>query len=156
MGLGTSLKETTLHHYRDPFADLLKDDPEMDLAAVIIMGSADDTPTKMLASDRTAQTLAAMGVDGAILSCNGFGNNHIDYANLIEQVGKKGIPFVAMSACEAEDFVVKNAYLSHVLPFYKTSGSEDSGVLAENTVTVQDAKLAIAMLRLKMRQQKEH
>lgn len=152
MGLGASMKETTLHHYRDPFVALLAEDEEIDLRGVIIVGSADDTPTKMLASMRTAQLLRSLKIDGAILSCNGIGNNHIDYANLINEVGKAGLPFVAMSVCDAEDFVVKNKYLKEVLPFYKSPQGNETGILGQNTVTKLDAQKAIARLRLKMRQ----
>lgn len=151
MGLGSSMKETTLHHYRDPFVELLAEDAEIDLRGVIIMGSADDTPKKMLASRRTAQLIRSLAVDGAILSCNGFGNNHVDYANLINEVGTAQIPFVAMSVCDAADFVVKNNYLTEVLPFYKSPKASETGILAQNTVTLLDAQKAIARLRLKMR-----
>lgn len=152
MGLGASMKETTLHHYRDPFVELLAKDDEIDLRGVIIMGSADDTPTKMLASTRTAQLLRSLTIDGAILSCNGIGNNHIDYANLINEVGKAELPFVAMSVCEAEEFVVKNKYLTEILPFYKSHQGLETGILGQNTITKLDAQKAIARLRLKMRQ----
>ncbi|MEO1771422.1 MULTISPECIES: glycine/sarcosine/betaine reductase component B subunit [Enterococcus] len=151
MGLGASMKETTLHHYRDPFVELLAEDAEIDLLGVIIMGSADDTPTKILASNRTAQLLCSLKADGAILSCNGFGNNHVDYANLINEVGKNKLPFVAMSVCDAENFVVTNNYLTEVLPFYKSNQGKETGILAQNTVTKEDAQKAIARLRLKMR-----
>ncbi|MGM0216327.1 glycine/sarcosine/betaine reductase component B subunit [Enterococcus sp. AZ109] len=152
MGLGASMKETTLHHYRDPFVALLAEDQEIDLRGVIIMGSANDTPSKMLASTRTAQLIRSLAIDGAILSCNGFGNNHIDYTHLINQVGSAGIPFVAMSVCEAADFVVQNSYLSEVLPFYKSSNAKETGILGQNTVNNLDARKAIARLRMKMRQ----
>lgn len=156
MGLGTSMKETTLHHYRDPLVDVVSGDPEVNLRGIIIVGSPDKNEDKYLSAERVGVSLECMRVDGAIFSCNGIGNNHVDYAHAIEESEKRGVPVVALSLCPAKDFVVQNDYLRGVLCFYKTKDKmsqtgDETTVLAENTVTELDARKALAMLKLKMR-----
>lgn len=151
MGLGACMKETTLHHYRDPLVDMVSKDSEVNLAGIVIVGSPDDNESKYLVGERTAAALESMRVSGAILSCNGIGNNHIDYANTIAEIEKRHIPTVALSLCPASEFVVQNEYMDGVLHFYKTTPGEETGILAENTVCELDAKKALSMLKLKMR-----
>lgn len=99
-------------------------------------------------------------VDGAVFSCNGLGNNHVDYAHSIEAAEKRGIPVVALSLCPAEDFVVQNQYMDGVFCYYKTldegrQAGDETTVLAQNTVMGTDARKALAMLKLKMRKKEK-
>lgn len=156
MGLGTSMKETTLHHYRDPLVDVVSADSEVNLRGIIIVGSPDKNEDKYLSAERTAVALECMRADGAIFSCNGIGNNHVDYAHAIEETEKRGIPVAALSLCPAKDFVVWNEHLDGVFCFYKTKDKvaetgDETTVLAENTAAELDGKKALAMLKLKMR-----
>ena len=156
MGLGTSMKETTLHHYRDPLVDVVSADPEVNLRGIIIVGSPDKNEDKYLSAERVGVSLECMRADGAIFSCDGIGNNHVDYAHAIEESEKRGVPTVALSLCPAKDFVVQNDHLGGVLCFYKTKDrmaqvGDETTVLAENTVTELDGRKALAMLKLKMR-----
>ena len=38
-----------------------------------------------------------MRADGVILSADGWGNSHVDYANTFEEIGKRGIPTVGVT-----------------------------------------------------------
>ena len=160
MGLGTSMKETTLHYYRDPLVEILSEDEEVNLRGIMIVGSQDKNEDKYLSAERVGVSLECMRADGAVFSCNGIGNNHVDYAHSIEAAEKRGIPVVALSLCPAEDFVVQNKYMDGVLCFYKTSdkasqAGDETTVLAENTVTETDARKALAMLKLKIRKREK-
>lgn len=155
MGLGKSMKETTLHHFRDPLLDVVASDPEVNLRGVILVGSPDDGTQKHFVSTRAAQLVGGMGVSGVILSCNGIGNNHVDYANTIDEIEKLGIPACALSLCPAHDFVVQNDSLNKsVLNFYQnyedTAGAL-TNILAEHTVTALTARKALSFLKLRMK-----
>lgn len=156
MGLGTSMKETTLHYYRDPLVEAVSKDPEVNLRGIIIVGSPDKNEDKYLSAERVGAALECMRADGAIFSCNGIGNNHVDYAHAVEETEIRGIPTAVLSLCPAKDFVVPNEHLDGVICFYKTMQKamevgDETNVLAENTVEEIDARKALALLKLKMR-----
>ena len=119
MGIGTSMKETSLHYYRDPLVEMVSEDQDVNLRGIIIVGSPDKNEDKLLSSERVGVTLECARADGAIFSCNGLGNNHIDYAHAIEAAEKRGVPVVALSMVPAKDFVVQNDCLDGVLCYYK-------------------------------------
>ena len=124
------------------------------------MGSPDKNEDKYLSAERVGVSLECMRVDGAVFSCNGIGNNHVDYAHAIEETEKRGIPTAVLSQCPAKDFVVQNKYLDGVVCYYKSrdrmeQDGDETKVLAENTVTEIDAKKALALLKLKMRKWEE-
>lgn len=108
MGIGTSMKETSLHYYRDPLVEAVSEDPEVNLRGIIIVGSPDKNEDKYLSAERVGVSLECMRADGAIFSCNGIGNNHVDYAHAIEAAEVRDVPVVALSMCPAKDFVVQN------------------------------------------------
>ena len=160
MGIGTSMKETTLHYYRDPLLEVLSEDTDVNLRGIVIVGSPDKNEDKYLSAERVGVSLECMRVDGAVFSCNGIGNNHVDYAHAIEETEKRGIPTAVLSQCPAKDFVVQNKYLDGVVCYYKSrdrmeQDGDETKVLAENTVTEIDAKKALALLKLKMRKWEE-
>lgn len=97
MGIGTSMKETTLHYYRDPLVEIVSADSEVNLRGIMIVGSPDKNEDKYRAAERVGVNLECARADGAIFSCNGIGNNHIDYAHAIEAAETRGIPVVALS-----------------------------------------------------------
>jgi len=159
MGIGTSMKETSLHYYRDPLVEVLSKDADVNLMGIIIYGSSDKNETKLLAADRVGVCVEVMRADGAILSCNGEGNNHVDFAHAIEAIEKRGIPTTALSMVPGSEFVVQNEYMDGVVCFYKTRDKvmqvgDETSVLAENTMDEIDVRKALAMLKLKMRRKK--
>lgn len=151
MGVGPSTKETTLHHFRDPLLNIVSKDDDIDLVGIIIVGTPQDNEDKMFVGQRTAAWLEAMRVDGTIISVDGWGNSHVDYANTIEEIGKRGIPVVGLSFVGTQaQFVVKNQYMDTIVDFNKSTEGIETEVVGENTVSELDAKKALALLKLKM------
>ena len=152
MGIGPSTKETSLHHFRDPLLDVVSKDTDVDLMGVVLVGSPDGNEEKMLVGTRTAVWAECMRADGVILSCDGWGNSHVDYTNTIEQIGSRGIPVTGITFNgTVAQFVVTNDYLDAIVDINKSATGEETNVVGENNMTELDCKKALALLKLKMR-----
>ena len=152
MGIGPSTKETTLHNFRDPLVDVVGEDKDIDFLGVIVVGTPQDNEDKNFVGTRAAAWAESMRADGVIISADGWGNSHVDYANTIEQVGKRGIPIVGLAFNGTQaTFVVKNDYMDTIVDFNKSEEGIETEVVGENTVTELDARKALAFLKLKMR-----
>lgn len=152
MGIGPSTKETTLHHFRDPLLDVVSQDGDVDLLGIILVGTPQDNKSKYFAGKRLAQWTEAMRADGVIISVDGWGNSHVDYANTIEEIGKRGIPVVGLSFIGKQaKFVVSNKYMDTIVDFNKSEKGIETEVLGENNVDKLDSKKALAFLKLKMK-----
>lgn len=152
MGIGPSTKETTLHHFRDPLLDVVTTDDDLDLAGVIIVGTPQDNSEKYFVGQRVAAWLEAIRVDGAILSCDGWGNSHVDYANTIEEIGKRSIPVVGITFVGTQaQFVVTNKYMDTIVDINKSVEGIETEVVGENNTSMIDAKKVVALLKLKIR-----
>jgi len=152
MGIGPSTKETSLHHFRDPLLDVVEKDSDIDLQGVLLVGTPQGNKEKLLVGSRAAAWVEAMRTDGVIISLDGWGNSHVDFANTVEQIGKRGIPVVGMSFIgTAATFVVKNEYMDTIVDFNKSEEGIETEVVGENTVNERDAKKALALLKLKMK-----
>ena len=91
-----------------------------------------------------------------ILSCDGWGNSHVDYTNTMEQIGTRGIPVTGITFNgTVAQFVVVNDYLDGVVDMNKSASGEETNVVGENNMTERDCKLALAKLKLKMRQKEQ-
>lgn len=153
MGIGPSTKETTLHHFRDPILNIVSNDEDIDLMGIIIVGTPQDNEDKNFVGTRAAAWAEAMRVDGVIISVDGWGNSHVDYANTIEEIGKRNIPVVGISFIGTQaQFVVKNKYMDTIVDINKSIEGIETEVVGENTLTELDARKALAILKLKMRQ----
>ncbi|MCC5909144.1 MAG: proline reductase [Clostridiaceae bacterium] len=153
MGIGPSTKETTLHHFRDPLLDVVSNDEDIDLVGVIVVGTPQHNEDKYFVGKRTATWLEAIRVDGTIVSVDGWGNSHVDYANTIEEIGKRGIPVVGLSFVGTQaNFVVSNQYMDTIVDFNKSKEGIETEVVGENNANYLDAKKALAFLKLKMRE----
>jgi D-proline reductase (dithiol) PrdE len=151
MGIGPSTKETSLHHFRDPLLDLVSFDDDIDLLGIIVVGTPQDNKEKYFVGQRTAAWVEAMRADGVIVSVDGWGNSHVDFANTIEEIGKRDIPVVGMSFVGTQGkFVVTNPYMDTIVDFNKSEAGIETQVVGENTVTKLDARKALAFLKLKM------
>lgn len=152
MGIGPSTKETTLHHFRDPLLDVVANDEDIDLLGVIVVGTPQDNEDKNFVGTRAAVWTEAMRADGAILSCDGWGNSHVDFANTVEQVATRGIPVVGLTFVgTVAQFVVTNEYMDTIVDMNKNAEGIESEIVGENEVTELEAKKALAFLKLKMR-----
>lgn len=152
MGIGPSTKETSLHHFRDPILEICSEDTDIDLLGVVVVGTPQDNKYKNLVGQRTAQWLEGMRVDGVILSADGWGNSHVDYANTFEEIGKRGIPTVGVTFNGTNaKFVVTNEYMDTIVDINKSESGTETEIVGENNVDKTDARKALAFLKLKMR-----
>lgn len=152
MGIGPSTKETTLHHFRDPLLDIAGDDRDIDLLGIMFVGTPDGNEEKYLVGKRAAVWAEGMRAEGVILSSDGWGNSHVDYANTVEELGKRGIPVVGITFNgTAGKFVVTNRYMDTMVDISKNPLGIESEIVGENTTTILDAKKALALLKLKLR-----
>lgn len=156
MGIGPSTKETTLHHFRDPLLDVVSKDDDVDLLGIIVVGTPQANEDKIFVGQRTAAWVEAMRADGVIISLDGWGNSHVDFANTIEEIGKRNIPIVGMSFIGTQaQFVVTNKYMDTIVDFNKSDEGIETEVVGENNATEIDSKKALAFLKLKMRKMGE-
>ncbi len=156
MGVGPSTKETSLHHFRDPLIEVVGEDTDLDLVGIIVVGTPQSNEEKERVGKRTAQMLEAMRVDGCILSCDGWGNSHVDYANTFEEIGKRDIPTVGVTFNgTVAKFVVTNKYMDTIVDINKSESGLETEVVGENTTDKLDARKAVAFLKLKMRRKEK-
>ena len=152
MGIGPSTKETSLHHFRDPILEICSEDTDIDLLGVVVVGTPQDNKYKNLVGQRAAQWLEAMRAYGVILSADGWGNSHVDYANTFEEIGKRGIPTVGVTFNGTNaKFVVTNEYMDTIVDINKSESGTETEIVGENNVDKTDARKALAFLKLKMR-----
>lgn len=156
MGIGPSTKETTLHHFRDPLLEVVSSDEDIDLLGILVVGTPDDNADKIHVGTRAAVMAECMRTDGVIMTSDGWGNSDVDFANTCEQLGIRGIPLTGLKFSGANGgFVVENKYLSGIKDFNKSKAGIETCVVGENNITELDARKVVAMLKLKMRQEKK-
>ncbi|MGN1187887.1 MAG: D-proline reductase (dithiol) proprotein PrdA, partial [Lachnospiraceae bacterium] len=149
--IGPASKEMSRHYWREPLVLETLFDPELDLCGVVLVGSPQINAEKFYVSRRVGMTCEALDVDGAFVTTEGFGNNHIDFASHIEQIGMRGIAVVGLSFCAKQGaLVVGNKYMTHMVDNNKSEGGIENEILANNTLCPEDAIRAIAMLKAQM------
>ncbi|MBI6873116.1 D-proline reductase (dithiol) proprotein PrdA [Clostridium aciditolerans] len=149
--IGPASKECSRHYWREPLVIEAMNDPEVDLCGVIFVGSPQINSEKFYVSERLGMTVEAMDVDGAVVTTEGFGNNHIDFASHIEQIGMRGIPCVGMSFCAVQGaLVVGNPYMKYMVDNNKSEAGIENEVLSCNTLCPEDAVRALGMLKTAM------
>ena len=149
--IGPASKEMSRHYWREPLVLECLHDPEIDLCGVVFVGSPQINGEKFYVSRRLGQTVEAMDVDGAFITTEGFGNNHVDFASHHEQIGQRGIPVVGMSFCAVQGaLVVGNKYMTHMVDNNKSEAGIENEVLGCNTLCEEDAVRALAMLKAQM------
>lgn len=155
MGIGPSTKETTLHHFRDPLLDVVSEDGDVNLMGVVVVGTPQSNDEKYFVGKRTAICLQSMNVEGAIVSVDGFGNSHVDFANTIEEIAKRDISVVGMSFVGTQgQFVTTNKYMDTIVDLNKSFEGIETTVVGENSAVRLDALKAISLLKLKIRRSK--
>lgn len=149
--IGPASKEMTRHYFREPMLEALANDPELDLVGVVFIGSPQVNDEKTFVSKRLGAMAATMDLDGAIVSTEGFGNNHIDFAANIEELGKRGVKTVGMTyAAYQGQLVVGNSYMDTMIDLNSDAGGFESERLGENTLTPECARRALLMLKNKL------
>ena len=146
--IGPASKEMSRHYWREPLVLEALHDTEVDLCGVIFVGSPQINAEKFYVSKRVGMMVEMMDADGAFVTTEGFGNNHIDFASHHEQIGMRGIPVVGMSFCAVQGaLVVGNKYMTNMVDNNKSESGIENEVLACNTLCHEDAVRALAMLK---------
>ena len=149
--IGPASKEMTRHYWREPLVLEALAGPEIDLCGVIFVGSPQINAEKFYVSERLGQTVEMMDVDGAFITTEGFGNNHIDFASHHEQIGMRGVPVVGLSYCAVQGaLVVGNKYMTAMVDNNKSEGGIENEILGNNTLCHEDAIRALEMLKVQM------
>ena len=149
--IGPASKEMSRHYWREPLVLETLHDEEVDLCGVIFVGSPQINAEKFYVSRRVGMMVEALDVDGAFVTTEGFGNNHIDFASHHEQIGMRGVPVVGMSFCAVQGaLVVGNKYMTHMVDNNKSESGIENEVLGCNTLCHEDAIRALNMLKAAM------
>ena len=151
MGVGPSIKETTLHHFHDPLFDVVVNDSDVDLLGVMLVGTPQSNKEKNFVGKTAAVWLKQMRVDGVFISVDGCGNNHVDFENTTREIGERKIPLVGLTFIGSVGFVVTNKYMDTIVDFNKSFEGIETEVVGENTVSNIDGRKALAYLKLKMK-----
>lgn len=149
--IGPATKEMTRHYFREPLVKELALDEELDLVGVIFIGSPQVNDEKLYVSERLGALVETMNLDGAIVTTEGFGNNHIDFASNIAAIGSRDIPVVGVtfSAYQGQ-LVVGNKYMDAMIELNKDSEGFENEILGCSSICPEDAKRAVLMLKTKM------
>ena len=149
--IGPASKEMSRHYWREPLVLEALHDEEVDLCGVVFVGSPQINAEKYYVSRRVGHTVEMMDVDGAFVTTEGFGNNHIDFASHIEQIGMRGIPVVGLSFCAVQGaLVVGNKYMQYMVDNNKSESGIENEVLGCNTLCPEEGVRALAMLKAAM------
>lgn len=149
--IGPASKENSRHYWREPLVLAAMADGEIDLCGVIFIGSPQINSEKFYVSKRLGMMIEALDVDGVIITTEGFGNNHIDFASHHEQVGMRGIPVVGCTfAANQGALVVGNEYMVSMIDLNKSKLGIENEILSNNTLCPEDATRALAMIKARM------
>ena len=149
--IGPASKEMSRHYWREPLVLEALHDEEVDLCGVVFVGSPQINAEKYYVSRRVGHTVEMMDVDGAFVTTEGFGNNHIDFASHIEQIGMRGVPVVGLSFCAVQGaLVVGNKYMQYMVDNNKSESGIENEVLGCNTLCQEEGIRALAMLKAAM------
>lgn len=157
MGLGPSIKMTTLHHYRCPVTAELAKAEDLEYTGIIVDGVSEVCDDKIYTAKRVGDLAQIMRADGAIVAIDGWGNHHVDFVNVIEQLGIRGIPSVGLSYIGQQGrLVCTNNYVDCVIDFNKNASGYESCVVGDNNLTEYDAMKAVALLKNKLRKTEKY
>ena len=149
--IGPASKEMSRHYFREPLVLEAMGDEEVDLAGVILVGSPQANSEKYYVSNLLGTLVETMDIDGAIVTTEGFGNNHVDFASHIDQIGKRGIPVVGMTFAAVQgQLVVGNEHMDAMVDLNKSEEGIENEVLENNCLCEEDAIRALSMLKTKM------
>lgn len=145
--IGPASKENTRHYFREPLVKMAIESDEIDLLGVAIVGSPQANTEKDYVSKRLGMLAETMDLDGAIITTEGFGNNHIDFASHHAEIGKRGAKVVGVTYSAVQGaLVVGNEYMYALIDNNKSEQGIENEILSNNTLCGEDATRALAML----------
>ncbi len=145
--IGPASKETTRHYFREPLVQMALECEDIDLLGVVLVGSPQANTEKEYVSKRLGMLSQTMNLDGAIITTEGFGNNHIDFASHHEQIGKRGAKVVGVTYSAVQGaLVVGNEYMYALVDNNKSKQGIENEILSNNTLCEEDAFRALSML----------
>lgn len=145
--IGPASKENTRHYFREPLVKMALESDEIDFLGVAIVGSPQANTEKDYVSKRLGMLAETMDLDGAIITTEGFGNNHIDFASHHEQIGSRGVKVVGITYSAVQGaLVVGNEYMYALVDNNKSEQGIENEILSNNTLCAEDATRALAML----------
>lgn len=151
MGLGPSIKMTTLHHFNCPVTRRMLRDADIEFAGVIVSGVSENCDDKFASAQAVGRMAEAMELDGALVAIDGWGNHHVDFVSVIEQLGRRGIPAVGLSFIGQQGrLVCTNEYVKTIIDFNKGVSGYESCVVGQNNLTELDAYKALGLLKAKL------
>jgi hypothetical protein len=143
---------TTLHHFQCPVTAALSEEEDLEFAGIIVDGVSEVCDDKIYTAKRVGDIAEAMRADAAIVAIDAWGNHHVDFVNVIEQLGIRGIPSVGMSYIGLQGrLVCSNNYVDCVIDFNKSESGYESCVVGQNNLTDYDAMKAVALLKNKLK-----
>lgn len=146
--IGPASKETSRHYFREPLVLRALADDDIDLAGVVFVGSPQINSEKFYVSKRLGMMVEAMDIDGAIITTEGFGNNHIDFASHHEQIGMRDVEVVGVTYSAVQGaLVVGNKYMKNMVDNNKSAQGIENEILSNNTLCPEDAIRALTMLK---------
>ena len=149
--IGPASKETSRHYFREPLVLRALADDDIDLAGVVFIGSPQINSEKFYVSKRLGMMVEAMDIDGAIITTEGFGNNHIDFASHHEQIGMRDVEVVGVTYSAVQGaLVVGNKYMKNMVDNNKSAQGIENEILSNNTLCPEDAIRALTMLKTVM------
>lgn len=152
MGLGPSIKMTTMHHFRCPVTEALSKEKDIEFTGIIVDGVSEVYDDKIYTSKRVGDIAQMLHADAAIVAIDAWGNHHVDFTNVIEQLAIRGIPSIGLSYIAQQGrLVCTNSYVDCVIDFNKSAAGYESCVVGENNLTDYDAMKAVALIKNKLR-----
>ena len=149
--IGPASKETSRHYFREPLVLKALADPDYDVCGVMFVGSPQANTDKSYVSRFLGNAIDTMDLEGAIVTTEGFGNNHIDFASHIDQIGKRGVPVVGMTYSAVQgQLVVGNEHMNAMVDNNKSRQGIENEILENNCLAEEDAIRALEMLRAKI------
>ena len=157
MGTGPSIKLTTLHHYNCPLTRRMMMCKDIDFCGVVLDGVSEAYGMKLKTAAETAKMCEELGAVGAIVNIDGWGNHHIDFTTVIEELGKRDIEAIGVSfSGEQGKLVCTNEYVDVIVDYNKCVSGFETCIVGENTPDDADAVKAIAYLKRKINNRRRH
>lgn len=131
---------------------MLSSDEDIEFPGIIVTGVSEVYEDKIRSAVRTGFMAEGLRADGALVAIDGWGNHHVDFFNVIEQLGLKGIPSVGLSYIGTQGrLVCSNAFVDTIIDFNKYSSGYDSCVVGQNNLSETNAFKAAALLKSKIK-----